>query len=125
MICRQNNTIEDATRTIFETEEVGLGTMSELQRQRDVLQSASDKAKDTISLSMQANSILNVFWILLLIYRIENGKEVLATKVIPVICYMLIVCFSYLKKQDLSFNIINDKRERDQNSIIHIKCFLS
>ena len=57
---RQNNTIEDATRTIFETEEVGLGTMSELQRQRDVLQSASDKAKDTISLSMQANTILNV-----------------------------------------------------------------
>lgn len=34
--------------------------MSELQRQRDVLQSASDKAKDTISLSMQANTILNV-----------------------------------------------------------------
>ena len=57
---RQNNTIEDATRTIFETEEVGLSTMSELQRQRDVLQSASDKAKDTISLSMQANTILNV-----------------------------------------------------------------
>ena len=34
--------------------------MSELQRQRDVLQSASDKAKDTISLSMQANTIPNV-----------------------------------------------------------------
>lgn len=67
----QNSTIEDATRTIFETEEVGrelfslgltlgLGTMSELQRQRDVLTSASDKAKDTISLSMQANAVLNV-----------------------------------------------------------------
>ena len=57
---RQNNTIEDATRTIFETEEVGLGTMNELQRQRDVLTSASDKAKDTVSLAMQANTILNV-----------------------------------------------------------------
>lgn len=34
--------------------------MSELQRQRDVLTSASDKAKDTISLSMQANAVLNV-----------------------------------------------------------------
>ena len=57
---RQNNTIEDATRTIFETEEVGLGTMNELQRQRDVQTSASDKAKDTVSLAMQANTILNV-----------------------------------------------------------------
>lgn len=62
---RQNNTIEDATRTIFETGEVGLGTMTELQRQRDVLTSASDKAKDTISLSQQANTILNVgLWLL-------------------------------------------------------------
>ena len=60
LIIRQNSTIEDATRTIFETEEVGLGTMSELQRQRDVLTSASDKAKDTVSLAMQANTILNV-----------------------------------------------------------------
>lgn len=57
---RQNNTIEDATRTIFETEEVGLGTMTELQRQRDVLTSASEKAKDTVSLAMQANTILTV-----------------------------------------------------------------
>ncbi|KAK8816948.1 vesicle transport V-snare 13 [Blastocystis sp. ATCC 50177/Nand II] len=59
MLERQNNTIEDATRTIFETGEVGLGTMTELQRQREVLTSASDKAKDTVSLSQQANTILN------------------------------------------------------------------
>ena len=43
---------------------VGLGTMSELQRQRDVLNSASEKAKDTISLSMQANAVLNVLIII-------------------------------------------------------------
>ena len=34
--------------------------MTELQRQREVLTSASDKAKDTVSLSQQANTILNV-----------------------------------------------------------------
>ena len=62
---RTYRTIEDATRTIFETGEVGLGTMTELQRQREVLTSASDKAKDTISLSQQANTILNVgLWLL-------------------------------------------------------------
>ena len=43
---------------------VGLGTMSELQRQRDVINSASEKAKDTISLSMQANAVLNVLIII-------------------------------------------------------------
>ena len=74
LISSQNTTIEDATRTIFETEEVGkmsrnelilgLGTMTELQRQRDVLNSASEKAKDTISLSMQANAVLNVVIVL-------------------------------------------------------------
>ena len=74
LMSSQNTTIEDATRTIFETEEVGkmsrnelilgLGTMTELQRQRDVLNSASEKAKDTISLSMQANAVLNVVIVL-------------------------------------------------------------
>ncbi|KAK8790834.1 hypothetical protein WA158_005465 [Blastocystis sp. Blastoise] len=58
-LSQQNNTLENARRTLMEAENSGLGTMDELQRQRESLQSSRDKVQDTLSLTNQAKSILD------------------------------------------------------------------
>lgn len=74
-ILRQNNTLENARRTLLEAESSGLGTMDELQRQRESLESSRAKVQDTISLTNQAKSVLDVCSSIIGRMLLENEKE--------------------------------------------------
>ena len=60
---------------MLEAESSGLGTMDELQRQRESLESSRAKVQDTISLTNQAKSVLDVCSSIIGRMLLENEKE--------------------------------------------------
>lgn len=108
-ILRQNNTLENARRTLLEAESSGLGTMDELQRQRESLESSRAKVQDTISLTNQAKSVLDVCSSIIGRMLLENEKESLVQ--------------AYLK--DLIKDCIVERNKQESKITITEKTFYS
>lgn len=94
---------------MLEAESSGLGTMDELQRQRESLESSRAKVQDTISLTNQAKSVLDVCSSIIGRMLLENEKESLVQ--------------AYLK--DLIEDCIVERNKQQSHKTITEKTFYS